>query len=367
MTQREEIQKYLDQMKEVQKQILDFIENGDNLEEDQKNLIKFFDDKKIRQDKHELKATLRLIAQISNDHHRSPNLLAKIQQVILIFKKDIQHLFSNRQIFHIFRNSKRILLFLMEEKLINPDKSISSNIVNSKYPKACYSQYFYPEFRSFLDSSLAPSDPQSFDKLRKIGENDDPICKIIRDDKVKEFSSYVQKNTISLSSTINPSIFETNSFLIDKTPTLIEYSAFCGSIEIFKYLTSHDVELTPSLWMYAIHGQNLDIIHLLEEKKVSPEDESYKKCIVESIKCHHPEITNYIQNNLISDPSKVDSHVLSHSIKFYNYAYFPANINNDFSIFYDLCKFDYFNLVQLLVKNTHLDINTRRILKFKFF
>ena len=133
------------------------------------------------------------------------------------------------------------------------------------------------------------------------------------------------------------------------------------------YLIGREVPLTSSLWVYAIHAQNLELIKLLEEKRVTPEDESYKKCIIESIKCHHPQITNYIQNNLISDPSKIDNHILSHSIKFYNYAYFPSDFSNDASIFYDLCKFDYYNIVQLLVKNTHLDINSRRIENRFFF
>ena len=82
MSHKEEIANYLDKMKEVQKAVLDYIENGSNSEEDLENLNKFFDEKNLRNNKHELKATLRLRAQISNDHHRSPIFLTKIQKIV---------------------------------------------------------------------------------------------------------------------------------------------------------------------------------------------------------------------------------------------------------------------------------------------
>ena len=365
MTRKNEIQEYFDKMKEVQKDLLDYIENKDNSDEDYQNLINYFKENRIKENKHELKATLRLISQIANDHHRTHNFFTKIEQVLLIFKKDLRNILSNRQIFHIFRSNKRLLLFLIEENIITPDKVIANCLTNYKISQACYLQYFYPNFKSYLDGKYATSesDSQTFEQKRKSGENDDPVCQMIRNDSVNDFMSHVKQNNVDLNSTVKPSIFETNAFLIDKTPSLIEYAAFFGSIEIIKFLESSEVKLTPSLWIYAIHSQKPELIHFLEEKKVLPEDESYRKCFIESLKCHHPEFTNYIQNNLISDPSKIDNKVLSNSIKFYNYAYFPKDVNNDFSIFYDLCKYDYFTIVQLLLRNIHLDINLRRILK----
>ena len=99
----------------------------------------------------------------------------------------------------------------------------------------------------------------------------------------------------------NISIFETNPFLIKRKASLIEYAAFFGSIQIFKYLQLNNVELTPSLWLYAIHCNNPEIIHLLEENHVIPEDKSYFECYKESIKCHHNNIANYIKDNLIDE------------------------------------------------------------------
>ena len=51
---------------------------------------------------------------------------------------------------------------------------------------------------------------------------------------------------------------------------LVEYAAFFGSIQIFKYLLVNQVKLIPSLWIYAIHSRNPEIIHLLEENNIEP-------------------------------------------------------------------------------------------------
>ena len=74
-----------------------------------------------------------------------------------------------------------------------------------------------------------------FEKKCQLGENDLCICSLIRSDSVEEFVSYVNRKNLSLLTKIKPSIYETNSFLIDKEPTLIEYAAFFGSIQIIQY------------------------------------------------------------------------------------------------------------------------------------
>ena len=56
---------------------------------------------------------------------------------------------------------------------------------------------------------------------------------------------------------IPKSIYETNGFKKLNDATLIEYAAFFGSIQIFKYLQIKGVKLTPQLWYFAIHGKNL--------------------------------------------------------------------------------------------------------------
>ena len=60
---------------------------------------------------------------------------------------------------------------------------------------------------------------------------------MIRKDLIKEFLVFVNKKELNLDSKLKSSIYETNSFLIkNESITLIEYTAFYGSIQIFQYL-----------------------------------------------------------------------------------------------------------------------------------
>lgn len=50
-----------------------------------------------------------------------------------------------------------------------------------------------------------------------------------------------------------------------QVPSLIEYAAFFGSIKVFNYLYKNEVKIYQSIWPLAIHGNNPELIHLLEE------------------------------------------------------------------------------------------------------
>ena len=120
-------------------------------------------------------------------------------------------------------------------------------ITQNKYMEKGYLQYFSPEIRPFINDYWINSIkeyrfkqyiikqvneelPNNFNDLRKIGENNSLICKIIRNDSIQEFIKYVNENHFSLEATIEQSIYETNPFLIKNLKTtLIEYADFFGS------------------------------------------------------------------------------------------------------------------------------------------
>ena len=97
---------------------------------------------------------------------------------------------------------------------------------------------------------------------------------MIRQDSIEEFVAYVTKMNISLTQKIEPSLFDTNQLFMNQT--LIEYAAFFGSIQIIRYLKYSKVQLTESLWIYAIHSNNAELIHFLEENGVKPEKNTQK-------------------------------------------------------------------------------------------
>ena len=132
------------------------------------------------------------------------------------------------------------------------DEYVAKIIVTDKlFTNKNYVQYFWPEIKLFenrkwfpkheFDEYLKNELPDDFDEMRNKGENESFICKLIRDDLVEDFIAYFNETFISPNSTIDQSIYETNSFLLEKQIhskegiTLIEYSAFFGSIQIFTF------------------------------------------------------------------------------------------------------------------------------------
>ncbi|KAK8895263.1 hypothetical protein M9Y10_023705 [Tritrichomonas musculus] len=236
--------------------------------------------------------------------------------------------------------------------------------------------FFYPEIKGYLNAwqmrqiekklnlKIGQFTIDEFKEKRKIGENGSYICELIRQDSIEEFVSYVTRTNYSINSQVPHSIFETNSFLVKNDPSLIEYAAFFGSIQIIRYLQFNKVILKPSLWMYAIHSNNAELIHFLEENHVQPPENNYDNCLEESIKCHHNDIAQYIYENLMDYKSKIndlqnnfDHNFLAYCFRYYNFGLWPEEMSNHFIFFY-LCKYNYFNLVKLFVNEMNIDLNS---------
>lgn len=371
------IEKFLEKFKSIQEAFLDYLKGDENIEESYNNLEQIFEDTKIRESKHDVELFLHILVKVANNRHRCPNFYNKIDRILQFFKDDLKKC-KNEEIFQLFKSNKRILLFLIEEKILTVDVNFVKKIISKKYLEKFYPLYFAPEINPFLNEQWFPKKndwfenitkklPDDFYKLRKIGENESYICELIRKDMVEDFIAYLNRGNISRNAIISQSIFETNSFLIKKHEnideqsnnnydikgtTLIEYAAFFGSIQIFTYLKYEGVELTPSLWLSAIHGKNAELIRLLEDNHVK----LHPECIEESIICHHNEIADYFLNNYPQNKAKKSSEAIIRNLKYYNFAFLQKeNINK--SSFRHLCHYDYYTLVAILLANREMDIN----------
>ena len=106
----------------------------------------------------------------------------------------------------------------------------------------------------------------NFEYKRKICENESYICHLIQNDSIDNIIEYIKRCKISFSKKIDFSIFETNPYLLKKkNVNLIKCATFFGSIRFFKYMLLNNASLESSLWMYTIHGNNPEIIHILEQ------------------------------------------------------------------------------------------------------
>ena len=152
--------------------------------------------------------------------------------------------------------------------------------------------YFYKELYPFLNEKqkmkYAISNKEEYERKRSEGENDTELCCIIRKNALNDFIQFVHENNIDINSNIEKSEFETNEFLQYKRISLIEYAAFSGSLDIFKYLLNVNAEMKLEIWFYAIHGRNYEIIYLIEERSIEYPDQSYMQHSLDSKKRNIP-------------------------------------------------------------------------------
>ncbi|KAK8867164.1 hypothetical protein M9Y10_010140 [Tritrichomonas musculus] len=385
------IQEYIEKFTTLQINILEFIDSKEDSEEKLQNISKNIEDFKIKEYRHEFQSLLYLISKISSNHFRVPDFFSKIHKILQLLKEDISQKFENLEIFDIFRSNKKLLLILIDEQILKFDENVANEIKKSKCFEN-FSKFFYPEIKPFLTADQLNQivfNQDYFEEKRKLGENDTEICQIIREDSIKEFIEFVQNNNFKINHTIEPSIYETNSFLLkcqkefDRQPTYIEYAAFFGSIEIFEYLISNTVTIDSNLLLFAVHSNSPIIMSFFEEIQIDADNKFYKKCLNEAIKCHHNEMANYIQQNYINQkPRKSEiinyfklekndqefymKGVVACSLKYYNFAFFPNKPNDKYLLFY-AAKFNYYKIVEFLLNSRKINVNEKVISNKIFF
>ena len=367
------IYEYINKLIQIQEPLLNFLENDDiqNFE------TKYLDDLKIKENKHKMRILLYLISKISQNHHRNPNFIDKVEKILLTYKKEIKIFFSNLEIFLIFKKNKRILYFLYKEQIIIPNKTILTNTKNSY----SFYAYFYPEFKKFYNEKSKQQiaseyseifNLKEFEEKRMIGENDHYVCELIRNDSIDDFISFVNRTNLSLSSNVEPSVYETNSLLIKKETSLIEYSAFYGSIQIFRFLLLNNVKIKTDTWLFAIHGKNPEIIHILEENQIKPpSNNNYVRCYIESNKCYHNDIMKYFQLQYIEVSDNYNFYLsIKDDICFRTFNFYDFFDNdyktNESTAFYFACKYDHFLIVDYFLNNARIEFNSTTIFKNEF-
>lgn len=363
---------YIEQMKNIQLKILNFIDDENNNENDFTQLKHFL----LKQNISKIKEIINIIAAISNYHHRSHSFSKKIENLLLVFKKQINQHFTMKEIFNLFHANKKTLLFLIENKMFSFNQDIVDYIIEDNYILSLY--YFYPEVKNYLDMKRKKeieediADIKNFEELRKIGENEFIICKIIREDSISDFISYTSKINKDINKIpVDISIFETNSMLSFETYYyLIDYAAFFGSWKIFQYLYNLDNECINKcdlIYLFAVHGKNKEIINLIVQNKIKDKNYYINKFLNESIKCHHIEITEYIKSNLLTKESNDEYERRDHLdsiFQSYNYFELPKDLDTQ-EHFYYLCKYNYITLVKILLETRKDKLNLAVIFYIK--
>lgn len=367
-------QEYLKEKVNLSNALLKYIDEEDNSEENLANLTTLLENQHIKEERGELKILLTIISSISCYRHRLSHFFTKIETLLKMYKEEIKNYYTNREIYDIFQESKRVLLFLLNEKIIIIDEYIFTDFFSFKKEKNNYPQYFLPEIKPFISKSLIKIDeklnkilnefqiPENFEELRLKGENEDQLCEIIRKDDLNEFIRFVEQESIPLDFKIEASIYETNSclnykeenlFSFDTTKRLTEYAAFFGSIQIYKYLIVNNAEKSPTKTLnYAIYSNNIELVHIIEERIEEKyiEGNYILDYANDAIKCYNNDMAEYFIGRYREKPNE--------SLKYQvcNFGLIQEDKIDDDN-FYFLCQYGYYKLVELLLKEKKFDLN----------
>ncbi len=365
-----DLKDYIEEKKELYELVIQYIDDeSDDKNVVFENLIQLIEEINFDVNHSEFRLLLHLIVQISNNHYRGTNFFAKIEAILSKLK--IKQTFSNSEIFKIFKSNKRILLYLIQSKILEIDQIIADQIIDLDYSK-----FLYTEVKAFIkdDKKKEEIENHSFEADRQMAENDSIIGKLIRADSVEEFIAYVNKSNINLNLRIPPSIYETNSYLLklEKLPYLIEYAAFFGAIQIFEFMLKSEVELTSSIWNFALHSNNPDLIHLLEEYTLEPESSNYQICLSHAILFHNNSFARYIVENKLDEQVNLDTFcnldeiVIDGIFSSYNLHFFPSDFNNR-TIFYCLIENYYTDILIAIVSSRILKSDSIVIFKLQSY
>ena len=122
--------------------------------------------------------------------------------------------------------------------------------------------------------------------------------------------------------------------------------------------------LNGDLWIYAIHSKKAEMIRALEDNGIVPKDRTYESCLIESIKCHHNEISNYIRDFLF-DKSKSNENrnnekfeLNKSPVLYHNFEFIPDDFESIFKLIFHLKQNEYSSLVKLVNDQTQFFFDT---------
>lgn len=332
------IKTYIEQMANLQKALLDYLDNDDN---DEVLLKVFFDqisEHQMNESPQIVTEILYLLADVSTFHHRTSQFFEKIEKIILYFDNILRDHYSNEEFYNLFRNSRRALLILQEHNYFKFDTGIIESLNGIDHIAKKFREYFKLEILP-QNELLAISEDEKIDfkKKRKVGENETELCKYMRDDDVDGFATFIAQSNMPLNATFPVSVFDTNEYPSDST-SLMYYATFFGSIEIFKYLYMNDRSLIQEfgLPLAALHGFNFEILQLLEENDLLTKLFEYIKF---PILYHSNELVRYILLNHCELTKQEDYKPNGKSLQYNDYMVYCLEASN-----YELCAEQFDNL-----------------------
>lgn len=179
--------------------------------------------------------------------------------------------------------NKNVTLPLYFAHLMTPDQIQRAQRVNS-----FNNEDKYPAFAQIVKST----DPKQWIPVHRynahLGMNTTPINYAIRFDRIDDLMKYIKSPQFKNDGKVMSCMYERCSFVNEK-PKFVEYAAFFGSVECFKYFISNGDDKVSDIFRYAICSGNPDIIKICSDLK-----STLLGTLSLSIEYHHQVISEWL-------------------------------------------------------------------------
>ncbi|OHT11364.1 ankyrin repeat domain 18,19 [Tritrichomonas foetus] len=279
----------------------------------------------------------RILRTINQIVKTRPSLLPKCKSFLSFLKDDIKSFIATSDLISLFSHNQAIMVYLYELELIDINVLIRKYNIFKFYFEEAFLGIKEKKMNNFMVYEHWLSNKYSNALIKENlenGMNDHIIAKFIQNDDDVSLHDYINQTNLDVDSFFLPSsVFETNFYLQKpkRKLNLINYSAFLGSIQVFKYLLMHNAKIDNYILHYSIAGGNTEIIHLLESKKIKLNN----KCIKIAIKFHRNELVTYFHSNYEIEFTKDD---LFESLRSYNFYCFNLILAEQENFLFQLSK-----------------------------
>ena len=211
---------------------------------------------------------------------------------------------------------------------------------------------FYSIFTIINDSK---NDLKSAKIEQKEQENTNlQLITFIENDNLESFQKFLSQTNTNHNAKIHQ--FKYFSVKPINDIELIEYTALCGSLNIFKFLLNQIEKFPKKMKNFAVAGGNSEIIHIIEQNATTFNDDSFRfdqETIETSIEFHRNDLFEYLIENyeLCFDVKSLNSSIVSNNFILMN-KYLQEKLFNEFTELY----FYYF-IVECLNKSISNNIS----------
>ena len=384
----------IEPFKKIEEAVLEFLECNSDIEEKYSEVEQLLEDNKILDNKYSILLTLAMLADVyAYTSGLNKGDFGKMEKILLYFKEYLTEYQDKEEIIDLFRKNKSILLFFLDNEILQFDDTFIKFLINDPYDEKSF-MFFAPEIvhnttksesleelkmakekccEEYIRDMEVPNDVVSFFDLcldtlnkdsyfsnkRKLGVNDDKIAMLIREDNIKSFTPLFESMELTPESEIKKSIFDTNQFLIEKeSPSLLEYSLFYGAKQITRFLVSGRCLIHPGLleWSYAGKYYLSEMAEkLLEDNNVNRREP--KKYLLNAVRAHNYTLFNFIEGKYdikLTDICLLPELLMNHNfVTLYSGSGFEKEVNKSL-ILSILCEFKYYPFIMSSKMNTTL-------------